>query len=228
MDTLPILYSYRRCPYAMRARMAILYGEKSVYLREIHLKDKPKHLLQVSPKGTVPVLITEDQKVIDESIDIMLWALADHPMQKHNSSSNTSDLLQINDTSFKTHLDRYKYTSDNDPTTKIEHRSECQKFLNTLEFQLLQKKFLIQDRVQLEDLAIFPFIRQFAQVDLDWFNEQPYPNLHKWLQYFLTSSLFQVCMEKHPTHTEDSIDYIYGTSTSSANSFDDTLAEDAV
>jgi len=198
---LPVLYSFRRCPYAIRARMAICYAGIPVELREILLKNKPSSMLAVSPKGTVPVLVLPDGRVLDESCDVMYWALAVHdpdnwmdPAKSHE----VSRLIAENDGSFKTHLDHYKYADRYPEQTPADYRVEGEVFLQTLETCLQQQPFLLGHQPGFADVAIFPFVRQFSLVDPDWFSSAPYPGLRYWLNHWLECPLFAAVMEKYP------------------------------
>ena len=203
MPQLPILYTFRRCPYAIRARLAINVGNIKVELREVKLADKPKELIACSPKGTVPVLQLTDGTIIDESKDIMLWAL------KENDPSNwlvtetvkkqeTNRLIDINDNEFKQNLDHYKYADRFPEQTMEYYRQQGEIFLQLLEKKLNETKYLISDTISLADMAILPFIRQFAYVDKDWFDQTDYKKLQAWLNYFLDASIFKKTMEKQP------------------------------
>lgn len=198
--TLPTLYSFRRCPYAMRARLTICYSRTKVELREVELKSKPSALLDVSPKATVPVLVLSDGSVIDESLDIMVWALKrfdpDNWLTNQNQSELTS-LVKLNDHVFKIHLDHYKYSDRFPQHPALYYRQKGELFLQQLETRLENNAFLTGSSVSLADIAIFPFIRQFAYVDIKWFESSPYPELNKWLHYWLDSDLFQASMQKH-------------------------------
>jgi glutathione S-transferase len=197
---LPILYSYRRCPYAMRARMALKLAGIEVEIREISLRDKPAHMLQVSPKGTVPVLILADGNVIDESLEIMFFALKEHTL---NASLNgaCSALILENDTSFKQALDAYKYPERDSNKSQIAHRADGEVFLQKLENLLSQNTYLLQAAPSMADIAIFPFVRQFAAVDSVWFESSPYPKLRAWLNGWIESELFKSVMQKLPVYT---------------------------
>lgn len=201
---LPILYSYRRCPYAMRARMALHYAEIAVEIREISLRQKPVHMLQVSPKGTVPVLVLSDGSVIDQSLDIMRWALkvADKDGWLNADAELTANLICENDGAFKQNLDRYKY-ADRYPQQPAEfYRAQGEIFLARLDSMLAKNAFLLGAKLSLADIAIFPFIRQFAAVDADWFDNSDYQHLQRWLNYLLVSPLFCKIMEKHPLYVD--------------------------
>ncbi len=190
----PILYSFRRCPYAMRARMALTYAQIDFELRDILLKDKPKSLLTYSPKGTVPVLVLPN-KVIDESLDIMLWALQQQDSDGWLHADNQFDLIKLCDEKFKPQLDRYKYSDRHEMSEKY-YRDECMWFLSVLNKQLGSKDNLYANTISLADSAIFPFIRQFAFVNKTWFDSLSFHALKKWLQQHLQSALFQQIMKK--------------------------------
>lgn len=204
MSQLPILYSYRRCPYAMRARMALKYAGIAVETREIALKDKPKSMLQVSPKGTVPVLVLADGAVLEESLDIMRWALQqrDNDGWLDADSQLTARLIAENDGSFKQALDKYKYAIRFPEQPAESYRSQGELFLQKLEALLNQHRYLLEDRISQADIAIFPFIRQFATVDAAWFEKAPYPKLKGWLNEMVESVLFVSIMEKQPTYQD--------------------------
>ena len=208
---LPILYSYRRCPYAMRARMALKLAEIEVEIREISLREKPAHMLQVSPKGTVPVLVLADGSVIDESLEIMYWAREQAPIKREgklnalqpNIHAACSALILMNDTEFKQSLDRYKYPERNlcdnlKPTQQYRQQGEV--FLQLLEGLLQNNTYLLESTPSMADIAIFPFVRQFAAVDSVWFDTAPYPKLRSWLNAWLSSILFDSVMKKQPTY----------------------------
>ncbi len=203
----PLLYSYRRCPYAMRARLALLLAGHRFQVFEIVLRDKPAGLLALSPKGTVPVLHLPDGRVLDESLHIMAWALGPCDRQdvwvRAQSDKNLA-LLACNDGPFKQQLDRYKYP-DRD-CGELSSREEARalatsSLLLPLEGQLRNQPFLGGASACATDLAIFPFVRQFAAVQPDWFAQQSLPAVHAWLQTWLGSSLFQTCMSKLPSQT---------------------------
>jgi len=197
-NDLPVLYSFRRCPYAMRARLALSYGEICCEIREILLRDKPEEMLALSPKATVPVLQLIDGTVLDESFDIMLWALSQHdPDHWLEKSDQALPLIKENDGPFKAALDRYKYSSRHPEQPAEEYRAEGEKFLKQLDERLNNHAFLLGERMGLADMAIFPFIRQFAGVDRSWFEASPYDNLKNWLNHHLNSALFQEIMHKH-------------------------------
>ncbi|SDK60490.1 Glutathione S-transferase [Methylophilus rhizosphaerae] len=204
MAALPILYSYRRCPYAIRARMALWAANIQPEVREVSLRDKPAHLLQLSPKGTVPVLQLPDGTVLEQSLDIIWWALAQRDPQgwlnKDHDAVNC--LIAINDGDFKKALDRYKYPERYPEQLQVFYRQQGEQFLRILEAALEQQRFLLGDSASVADVAIFPFIRQFAAVDAEWFALSPYPKLRAWLEVWLESPLFGEIMQKFPTYIE--------------------------
>ena len=202
----PVLYSFRRCPYAMRARMALYASGIKCELREIVLRDKPRQMLDISPKGTVPVLSTPDNTTIDESLDIMYWALRQNDPQHwlNADSQRINKLIQHNDTDFKANLDRYKYPNKYPNSDTSDARNQALKTLYSYEKNLSRHPYLLGDKPCLADIAIFPFIRQFSNVNKDWFATLPLPELHRWLKEFLESSLFLKTMEKRATWTPDS------------------------
>lgn len=200
-QNLPILYSFRRCPYAMRARFAIKVSDIDVELREVKLSDKPKQMLACSPKGTVPVLQLPDGSVIDESRDIMVWALSQQDPQNWLSNNfaekqEIDRLININDNEFKQHLDHYKYADRYPEYSMLYFREQAEAFLKLLEENLNQTDFLIKNEITLVDMAILPFIRQFAYVDKDWFDQSSYTKLQCWLSYLLKLPLFNDIMIK--------------------------------
>lgn len=202
VNALPLLYSYRRCPYAMRARMALLQAGRDFQALEVDLRDKPAALLALSPKGTVPVLQLPDGRVLEESWDIMAWALApDDPdgWWRLAQSPENLDLLRRNDGDFKHYLDRYKY-----PDRYPEDERSCDALrahavaalLVPLEARLHSQPYLGGATPCATDLAIFPFVRQFAGVDPRWFAAQDLPSLQAWLAAWLGSRLFETCMAR--------------------------------
>ena len=196
-----ILYSFRRCPYAMRARLGLALSEKSVQLREIILKHKPEAMIQASPKGTVPVLIEKDGHVIDESLDIMKWAL--EGSQLLNSATSAMHLLiKENDEVFKGWLDKYKYADRYPEFSEIYYREQGELFIEKLEECLLNSEMLFSNEYSFADIAILPFVRQFAFVNINWFSQSKYQNVHHWLTVFIDSDLFQSIMKKYPTWLE--------------------------
>lgn len=195
MKSLPILYSFRRCPYAIRARMALKYSGIAVEIREVKLNNKPQQMLDYSAKGTVPVLILDNDKVIDESLDIMLWAISQHDSNNWRVEG-FEQLIDENDNVFKKHLDQYKYSIRYPEHSKEYYRQQGEIFLQQLEQRLEKHKYLLCEQITIADVAIFPFIRQYAHVDKQWFDQTPYRQLQSWLNEFLQSDLFHAVMKK--------------------------------
>ena len=204
MRTLPVLYSFRRCPYAIRARLSLTASQTEVELREVVLKDKPEAMLQASAKGTVPVLVLPSADVLAESLDIMHWALEQNDPQNWLAQDNPEQqqlmaaLIAENDQVFKPNLDRYKYFERFPEQSQQAYRQQCEYWLQQLEKRLQQTIFLTADTCTLADAALFPFIRQFAFVDKVWFDQSPYPALQAWLEHWLNSPLFLSVMDKYP------------------------------
>ncbi|WP_063655644.1 glutathione S-transferase [Aliivibrio fischeri] len=202
------LYSFRRCPYAMRARLGIVQSNKTVHLREIILKNKPEAMLQASPKGTVPVLITNKGKIIDESLDIMKWALEGSELLL-SATNEMFQLIRENDDIFKSWLDKYKYADRYPEYSEIYYREQGELFLNKLEQRLTTSPMLFSKQYSFADLAILPFIRQFAFVDIHWFRQSKYKNLQRWLFQFIESELFNSIMNKYPTWLDSHQEFIF-------------------
>lgn len=199
-----ILYSFRRCPYAMRGRMALHVSGVQYEHREIILRDKPAAMLNASPKGTVPVFITEQEQIIDESLDLMLWALKKHdPLGWLKTDMDEAlSVIRTNDGPFKHHLDRYKYASRYKSDAKrgdvdTDHRIEAEVHIQSLENRLVSRPHLMGETQTLADVAIFPFIRQFANTDSNWWETNPYPRTRDWLLRHVESDLFKSIMTKH-------------------------------
>ncbi len=204
----PVFYSFRRCPYAMRARMAVAASGQPVELREILLRDKPEAMVEASPKATVPVLVQTDGGVLEQSLDIMLWALNRSDPQQwltpdHGDLPAMLALIADVDGEFKTRLDNYKYASRKTPdgqdvdafaSTNRDLALQC---LDPLAVRLESSAYLFGDRIALADVAIAPFVRQFANTDATWFRRQARPALRNWLQQFIASPLFTGVMDKH-------------------------------
>lgn len=200
---LPVLYSFRRCPYAIRARIAVFRSAIPVELREVVLRDMPSSLLEVSPKGTVPVMVLPDGRIIDESWDIVTWALGRNdpanwlgPGDRH--LERASPLIKVNDYDFKEKLDRYKYADRFPGYPQTYYRAQAEENLRALEERLSASNYLLGDALTVADIGIFPFIRQFAFVDKAWFDQAPYPRLQSWLDGLLQSALFNTVMGKYP------------------------------
>ena len=188
--------------------MALNYAGITVELREILLRDKPQAMIRASEKGTVPVLLLPDGTVIDESIDVMHWALAQRDpdnWRQDDLNSGADRLVEENDLVFKKHLDHYKYADRYPQHPQSYYRDEAEKFLSQLEQRLCLHSYLAADQLTYSDVAIFPFVRQFAFVDKAWFDNAPYPKLQAWLQVFLDSDLFLSVMTKFPRWYEDQV-----------------------
>jgi len=194
--SLPVLYSFRRCPYAMRGRLAIAMAGREVELREVLLRDKPEQMLLVSPKGTVPVLILPDGQVIDESYDVMNWALG-----MNKSSAEERALVEQCDAELKPWLDRYKYPNKYDDYDRDTTLKNADKYLRLLEERLENNDFLFGDARGFADIGIAPFVRQFAHVDRDWFLQSQWPHVIKWYNEFIEWHGFKAIMKKHPQWT---------------------------
>ncbi|MCK5745627.1 MAG: glutathione S-transferase [Oricola sp.] len=207
MAEIPILYSFRRCPYAMRARMAIAASGTQVRLREILLRDKPDEMLAISPKGTVPVVV-DGETMIDESLDVMMWALEKNDPEAWLSRKDYA-LVAENDGPFKHHLDRYKYSARYEDADAEEHRAGGFEFLDKLEARLADSAYLHGTEHGFTDIAIFPFVRQFRIADKDWFDAAPIPNVQRWLKTLTESSLFKSVMEKYPLWKETGKEAIF-------------------
>ncbi|MBC7700753.1 glutathione S-transferase [Aquabacterium sp.] len=203
MPQQPILYSFRRCPYAIRARLALKCAQVPLELREVALRHKPEAMLAISPKGTVPVLQLPGGQIIDESLDIMNWALQQADPQgclpRSDDHQATHDLIARNDGPFKVLLDCYKYPERHPGHTRANYRNQAIELcIHDLNQRLIQAPCLLGDKLSLADMAIVPFIRQFAQVDADWFAGAPFPALRIWLNQWVESPLFHAVMAKHP------------------------------
>ncbi len=200
---LPVLYSFRRCPYAMRARMAVAISQQRCELREVVLAHKPTALLEASPKGTVPVLVLADGRVIDQSLDIMRWALQAHDPehwlpQTSTAWERTHTWIAENDGPFKQALDRYKYPHRHGLSDGIAHRTAGAVFLQSLDATLATQAYLGGPHFGLADAALAPFVRQFAHTDTLWFAQQTWPALQAWLAQFEQSPVYLCSMDKLP------------------------------
>jgi glutathione S-transferase len=196
-----LLYTFRRCPYAIRARLAINISALDVEFHEVALRNKPAELLALSPKGTVPVLQLPDGAVLEQSLDIMCWALSQNDPQHwlRTDTDKTAQLFRLietNDNEFKYYLDRYKYADRYPEYSALHYRTEGERFLSLLNAHLAEHTYLLDERVSLADMAILPFIRQFAHVDRDWFYASSYRQLIRWLTDLLNSALFSAVMQK--------------------------------
>lgn len=212
----PILYSLRQCPYAMRARMGLLLAKQPVMLRDIVMKNIPAEMLEVSPKGTVPVLILNDATVIDESIDIMVWALYKNDPdnllyhQQPISKSDIINLINRNDNEFVDVLNKYKAAARYHDTNEVSCRQQCEPYLEYLELSLTQHEFLVGATPSLADYAILPFIRQFSHIDRQWYRHAPYPKLQRWLERQYQNSIFVKAMTKYPQWLDTKESIIFG------------------
>ena len=199
----PVLYSFRRCPYAMRARLAVKYSGVQVELREVDLKAIPEALRVLMPEDpTVPVLQLPNGDVVYESWDVLLWAVREHDPdgwlgQEESRLVAAEQWIEMNDYSFKTDLDHYKYHQRYPEQSQLEYRAEAEEFLQDLEDQLQDTRFLLGDNLSIADIGVLPFIRQFAFVDKEWFDQAPYPQVQAWLEGFLASELFRAVMDKY-------------------------------
>ncbi|MCL1078996.1 glutathione S-transferase [Parashewanella spongiae] len=213
---LPILYSLRNCPYAMRARLALYASGQQVLLRDIVLSNKPAEMLIVSPKGTVPVLVTADKQVIDESLSIMKWAFSQTDPDDYLNKAHTSALVEmlsviaLFDNEFKGHLEKYRCSKRYHEPSLLEDRQQCERYLADLESRLSQHQYLMSDKPSLTDLALMPFIRQFARVERQWYLQSPYPNLRQWLNGYLQSKMFSKVMAQYPMWLDSKEDVVFG------------------
>jgi glutathione S-transferase len=198
----PVFYSFRRCPYCIRAHMALKYAGLEIILREVELRDIPAEALVVSPRATVPSLVINENNYMDESWDIVKWATQkndpDNWLGKNNEYLKAAEkLVETNDGSFKDDLDHYKY-ADRHPEHSMEYyRQRCVRFLEELNDMLEESSFLLSENITIADIAVFPFIRQFAMVDKDWFGAEPYSGLQRWLDIMLDTELFSEAFKKH-------------------------------
>jgi len=199
-SNIPTLYSFRRCPYAMRARMALSYSSIQTNLVEVSLKDKPQKMIELSPKATVPVLHLSDGTVIDESRDIMLWAMKNNDPESWYIGLDNLLKLKVDkmithiDDNFKQLLDRYKYANHYPDYSEQEYRKSAERFISQLDRLLSKNTYLFGDNISLADVAVFPFIRQFAFVDKNWFDNSGYKYVIQWLNSFMDSDLYQDIM----------------------------------
>ena len=197
---MPILYSFKRCPYAMRARMALCLSKTIVELREVSLRNKPQSMLEISPKGTVPVLLLDDGSVIDESIEIIEWCINNKKdMFKDTLNKDqvlfTEDAIKLFDEKFKFHLDRYKYASRYENVDATSHKDACLDILKTLDKYINNTKWFFSNNINKIDISVLPFIRQFRIADPEWFDaNQDIPNIQIWLKNFLQSKLLNIVM----------------------------------
>jgi glutathione S-transferase len=202
-QVLPTFYSFRRCPYAMRARLAVLASGVRCELREIVLRDKAPAFLAASPKGTVPVVITEGGEVIEQSLDVMRWALEQNDPGAWLAPTGVAQqemtgLIAECDGPFKDSLDRYKYANRYEGAGPLAERGKAEVFLRKLDARLAAAQYLCGAEISLADMAIAPFVRQFANVDRAWFDGRDWPHLIGWLEAFLASEQFEAIFKKYP------------------------------
>lgn len=208
VQALPILYSLQHCPYAMRARMGLMLAQQPVMLRAVVTKNKPPEMLAISPKGTVPVLLLTDNTVIDESLDIMLWALRQSDpdnmlmLDAPEALPAMLALIQRNDKIFKPVLEKYKLAKRKHDFAQIFYRRQCEEFIAEIELLLSQQAYIMGANRSLADYALLPFIRQFARVDRHWYLQSPYSHLRQWLNSHLQQPMFTKVMAKYPLWLE--------------------------
>ncbi len=197
----PILYTFRRCPYAIRARMALAYSNITIEIKEIFLQNRPQELFDISPKGTVPVLCLNNSKIIDESLDIMQWSLTQNDPDSWiiPNLDIQLKLIKENDSEFKYWLDRYKYYDRYPEHDKNYYREKCGEYISKLNIMLKDNAYLYSNKISIADVAIFPFIRQCANVDTDWFSGT-FLNTNTWLTLLIESKLFLSIMHKYPEY----------------------------
>lgn len=211
VNSTPLLYSFRRCPFAIRARLALASSGIHVELREIKLSAMPDHMLEISPKATVPVMQLEGGEVIDESLDVMLWALErSDPNGWLAGSDESLVLIERFDQDFKPLLDFYKYADRHPQKTQQQHREAAEPYLRELEDLLTKQKYLGGDQFRIADGAILPFIRQFAGVDSGWFSDCSFPALRRWLNSTLESDNFKRVMHKYKLWQDGDVPVYFG------------------
>ncbi|BCE00452.1 glutathione S-transferase [Marinicellulosiphila megalodicopiae] len=222
----PILYSLQHCPYAIRARIGIYLAKQPVMLRAINMKNKPEHMLQASPKATVPVLILpvimldetlkQENSVVDESLDIMLWALSKTDPQNllysHDKTALNKmlTLITLNDKQFKPVLEKYKFAKRKHEVSEIYYRQLCEVFIQQFENTLKKQPYFMGETPSLADYALLPFIRQFARVDKAWYRTSPYVNVKRWLDEHLQQPFFTKVMAKYPLWLDCGEAFLYG------------------
>ena len=216
IKALPILYSLRNCPYAMRARLAIFKAKQTILLRDLVLSNKPSEMIAVSPKASVPVLVLANGSVIDESLAVMLWALQqtdpDDLLHGQKEGALPAMLLLINkfDNDFKTSLEAYKCAKRYQEDNVAQCRVVCEQYIKQLEQRLTEHRFLMSDKESLADIALVPFIRQFARIERQWYLQSPYPRVRQWLNSYLQSPVFTKVMAKHPLWVDEPQDILFG------------------
>ena len=201
---IPILYSFRRCPYAIRARLALYYSKINYEHREILLKNRPNKLYEISPKGTVPVLDLLNGEVIDESFDIMKWAISMDSSETlfNRGRQKQIDMILLNDMQFKKWLDKYKYHVRYPEDSMEFYRENCKQILDQYEDHLKNFTYLLDNEISLADFAILPFVRQFANVDIKWYNDS-YSCLSSWMNKLLDFDIFIQIMKKFEVWDEN-------------------------
>ena len=220
-NPLPVLYSLRNCPYAMRARLAIFASEQTVYLREVLLSQKPAQMLTASPKGTVPILVLPNGEVLEQSRDIMQWAFTQsdpnnyllyQPLAngKQNEAATVQQLMTQFDSEFIPRLEHYRSAKRYRDPKLLQHRAECEIYLQMLEDRLSCNLYLCANTASVADLAIMPFIRQMARVERQWYLQSPYPKVRSWLDGFLQSPMFSKVMAQYPLWLEGNDDSVFG------------------
>jgi glutathione S-transferase len=213
--SVPILYSLQHCPFAMRARMALLMAKQEVLLRAVVTKDKPREMLKISPKGTVPILILGDGTIIDESLNIMTWALKQNDpkdllfQNQPEIYPKMLSLISVCDNEFRISLSAYKYGSRYHQPNEVELRRACELFIKQTEVLLQNNDYIFGNKLSLADLAILPNIRQFVNVDKKWFRHANYPCLTKWLENLMQSPLFTKAMRKYPLWNENHEEFLF-------------------
>ncbi len=213
---LPVLYSLRRCPYAMRARIGITLSQQSVLIREIVTKDKPSELLACSPKGTVPVLILADGRIIEQSLDIMNWALEQNDPQDFLRSTDPTlnkkihQLIRTHDEEFISQLEKYRASVRYRNVDIEQRRQACEAFISQLEALLTDQAYLFGDTPSLADFAVMPFVSQFVRVEKKWFVQADYQNVGRWLRAHLESKLYGQVMKQYPLWNDTKKDCIFG------------------
>ena len=213
MSPLPILYSFRRCPYAMRARMAIWASGTAVSLREVVLRHKPAALIEASPKATVPVLVLSNGTVIEESLAIIDWALEQNdPNSWRDATPEAAALINACDEGFKGWLDKYKYADRHPEQSAVYYREQAEVFIADLEQRLSEQRWLGGEQATRADVAVLPFVRQFAGVDPPWWLDAPYPKVRTWLNDWLASDTFTGVMAKYPPWRPDEPEVMFAKS----------------
>ena len=204
MHDFPYLYSLRNCPFAMRARLAIYKSAQPVFIREVDLRNKPSAMVIDSPKATVPILVVSQSLIIEESLEVMLWSLAQNDPQnllRHNDDNKFNDILTFIyrfDHGFKSALEDYKCAKRYREDNVSEQRAVCEVFINELEQRLGCHQFVMDEQESLADIAILPFVRQFARVERKWYVQSPYPNVKRWLNRYLQHAIFSKVMTQFP------------------------------